>query len=693
MVAPGSLARPLPAAAKIGARHRERRAYIYVRQSTPSQVRRNQAGRDNQYALTERALALGWLPERIHVIDADLGQSGRERDRRGFQQLVAEVSLGRVGLVLAFEASRLARNNADWYELLDLAALVGTLIADPAGVYDPRDYNDRLLLGLRGMFSEAELHLLRARLDAGRLRQVAQGIYRQHLPTGLVRLPDGRVVKDPDQQVQHALELVFARFAALGSAHRVMRSLAAEGIRLPRRQTGGARAGDLVWRRPSAAMVLAILRNPAYAGAFAYGRRGLAADPRPGRPRVVQHPPEAWTALRHGMYPAYISWEQYMANRERLADNRYRFARRARGAPRAGKALLAGLAVCGRCGGKMGVRYKTGTHSLCASRRESHALPARLKMDGAGVEAAVTAAFFEALQPAELALLEEGLAAAQEERALRARQHADQVARAAYEARLAERQYQAVDPDNRLVAAELERRWEVALRALAEAREAAERFAQGAPAPALDPALVAQLRDLHTALPALWHSGRLSPAQQKELLRALIRRVVLSRPARERIEVAIVWVSGALTRLTVRPPLNRSADLEAYDRIVARVSALAAAGYQDRAIARQLAAEGFRSARRTTLPLSLVRTIRSATGATSLTQQLRGQDRVDDRWTVGGLARHLRVGRSWVYQRLADGRIPADRHPVTGHYLIPDDPALFARLPRRPFQRKANGLT
>jgi DNA invertase Pin-like site-specific DNA recombinase len=231
---------------KISSAHRERGAYVYVRQSSPKQVRENRAGQENQYALVERALALGWPREHIHVIDDDLGQSGRDGQRPGFQELVGAVSLGRAGLILAYEASRLARNNADWYRLLDLATVAGTLLADTDGVFDPRDYNDRLLLGLRGMLSEAELHLLRLRMDAGRLRQVEQGTYRQHLPTGLVRLPDGRVVKDPDQQVQHAIALVFARFAALGSCQRVLRSLRDDGLLLPRHQTSGLHAGQLL---------------------------------------------------------------------------------------------------------------------------------------------------------------------------------------------------------------------------------------------------------------------------------------------------------------------------------------------------------------------------------------------------------------------------------------------------------------
>ncbi len=258
---------------KITTRHRQLHAYIYVRQSTPKQVQQNQESQRNQYALVQRALDLGWPPERIQVIDADLGHSGQDGQRPGFQELVAAVSLGRVGIILAYEASRLARNNTDWYTLLDLATFVGALIADPDGVYDPRDYNDRLLLGLRGILSEAELHVLRLRMDAGRQRQIERGTYRQHLPTGLVRLEDGRVVKDPDLQVQRSIELVFARFSSLGSCQKVLRSLRDDGILLPRRQHGGLHAGEVLWRKPTAAALIEILHNPAYAGAFVYGRR------------------------------------------------------------------------------------------------------------------------------------------------------------------------------------------------------------------------------------------------------------------------------------------------------------------------------------------------------------------------------------------------------------------------------------
>jgi DNA invertase Pin-like site-specific DNA recombinase len=671
---------PLASADKITARHRERRAYVYVRQSSPKQVKENVAGRQNQYALVERALALGWPRERIHLIDDDQGQSGQDGERPGFQELVSAVSLGQVGLILAFEASRLARGNAAWYTLLDLATVRGTLLADTETIFDPRAYNDRLLLGLRGMLSEAELHLLRLRLDAGRLRQVEQGSYRQLLPTGLVRLADGRVVKDPDPQIQRAIALVLARFEQLGTCQRVLRSLRDDGLLLPRRQQAGLHAGQLLWRRPTADAIYEILRNPAYAGAFVYGRHGPHPDRRPGQRWMVNKPMEEWTVIRQGVYPAFLSWERYMANQQRLADNRSSFARRARGAPRWGAALLTGLVVCGRCGRQMRSVYKPRVRYVCQALTHTYAARMCLHLDGAGIEAAVVGAFFEALAPAELDLLDEVLAEQRAAHARTAQQHADQVARAEYEARLAQKQYQAVDPDNRLVAGALERGWELALRAVAEAREAAACFAAQPPAPALDPALTEQLRDVGARLPALWASGRLRPEQQKELLRALIRRVVLTRPVADQIVVKVVWVSGAVTPLTVRPPIHREEDVTGYARMVERALALSAEGYSDHEVARRLEAEGFHSARSAGVADKQVLKIRRAAGQRTVRAQFRGLERADGQWTILGLARRVGVERTWVYRRIADGTIPATRHAVTGNYVIADDPALLAGL-------------
>jgi DNA invertase Pin-like site-specific DNA recombinase len=670
---------------KITLHHRERRAYVYVRQSSPKQVQQHRESQRNQHALVQRAIGLGWAPRQVHVIDADLGQSGQDPNRRGFQELVAEVSLGRVGIVLAYEASRLARSNADWYALLDLATVVGVLIADADGVYDPRSYNDRLLLGLRGMFSEAELHLLQLRLVAGRRRQIERGTYQQQLPTGLVRLADGRVVQDPDQEVQRMLALVFERFARLGSCQKLLRSLRDDGLLLPRWQTCGARRGELVWKRPSDAALYDILKNPAYAGAFVYGRHGRHPDWRPGQPERLAHRPMAEWVVHRDAYPAYIPWEQFVATQDRLADNASRFATGSRGAPRRGPALLVGLLVCGHCGRRLRVNYVSHSHVqyFCAALNRAYGAPTCLHVAAAPIEAAVVAAFFEAIAPAELSLLDDVLAAQRADAARVAQQYADRVARAEYEAHLARKGYMAVDPENRLVAAELERRWESALQALAAAREAAERVAQPPAAPTLTPELRAQLQDVGRHLPTLWTSGRLRPEHKKELLRSLVRRVIVARPVASTVEVKIVWVSGAMSPLTLHPSVHRAVDVGDYARVVERVLALAREGHPDGEIARRLTAEGFRSARRANVPPDWVGKIRRAHRQPSLADQFRWLDQIDRQWTVRGLTRLLQVKRSWVYHHIRAGHIPTTRHPATGHHLIPNAPTLLAQLQAR----------
>jgi len=664
---------------KITTRHRERHAYVYVRQSTPHQVHHHLESQRNQYALVQRAIDLGWPAPRVHVIDADLGQSGQDSQRPGFQALVTAVSLGRVGLIVAYEASRLARNNTDWYTLLDIATVVGTLIADTEGVYDPCQYNDRLLLGLRGLLSEAELHVLRLRMEAGRQRQIARGTYQQTLPTGLVRLETGHVIKDPDRQIQHTLELVFARFVALGSCHKVMRSLRDDGILLPRRQLSGLHAGQVRWCKPTPATLGEILHNPAYAGAFVYGRRALELPQRPGKRRRVQRPMEDWQAIHHAAYPAYISWEQFLTNQARLADNASSFARRARGVPRQGQALLAGLVVCGRCGYQMRVVYKPRLRYTCQAMADTYGASSCVHVDGASVDDAVTEAFFAALAPAELQLLDEVVAAQRADHARLARHYADQAARAQYEAALARRQYEAVDPDHRLVAAELEHHWELALQAVEDTREAAERFARQSP-PGLPPQMQAQLRDLGRTLPDLWRKGHLKPAQKKALLRSLSRRVVIRRPFADTVEAKVVWVSGAISMLAVHPPLLRQSDRPNYEHFVEHLLALGAAGYSEREIAQRLTLAGFRSARSKRVPAGLVGEIRRARGQISLTEQFRTQAKLAEHWTVFGLAQELGVHRNWLYTRIRNGTLPAVRHPVVGHYLVLDDPALLAKL-------------
>lgn len=674
---------------KVKASHLQRLAYVYVRQSSPKQVAHNKESQIYQRLLAQRAEAIGWKPERIRIIDTDLAQSGQESSyRTGFQELVTDVSFGHVGIVFGYEVSRLARNNSDWYQLLDLAAVFDTLIADNDGIYDPRSYNDRLLLGLKGAMSEAELHLLRQRLEGGRLGQVQRGEYRQRLPTGLVRLQDGTVVKEPDEQVRHVLELVFAQIEELGSSYQVVRYLRRENILLPRGQTSGLYAGELVWKRPTDAAIREILHNPAYAGAFAYGRR--QADPtqcQPGRPGTgrVAKPIEEWIRLKQDVYPAYITWEQYVANQERLRQNRAQFltdATQAQGAAREGSALLQGLVVCGNCGRRMSVAYKYTTRYECSSGRE-YGEEACQFVRGPLVDDVVVEAFFQALAPAQLDALAAILETQQVERQRLVQQWEEGVRRAQYEAHLAERQYHAVDPENRLVAAELERRWEARLHQLRATHEAYERFQQQ-PAPLrLTPELRQRFQRVSESLPLLW--PELSNPQKKDLLRTLIGKVVLRRQTPDRVEVRVVWISGHYTVVYVQPPILRQQDVVGYNEMVERIQALWEVGLSDEQIAAQLMAEGFHTARSTEVTPMAVQKVRLAQGWKLPLARHRSALELDGRLTTRGLAARLGAKRTWVYNRICDGSIDAryvTRHPQTSFFLIQDDPDLIEQLGR-----------
>ena len=677
------------APSKITLRHLERTAYVYVRQSTPKQVERNRESQVYQYQLSQRAQALGWSPDRLRVIDSDLGLSGQgSAYRDGFQELVAEVSLGHVGIIFGYEVSRLARNNRDWYHLLDLAAVFATLIADADGIYDPRLYNDRLLLGLKGTMSEAELHLLQMCMEAGRMNQVKRGEYRQPLPSGLVRLPDGTVVKDPDLQVQRVIELIFAKFVEVGSCRQLLRFLKEENILLPRRHCAGHHAGDLLWKPPNDAALHSILHNPAYAGAFAYGRRQMEPSKRhPQRPGTgrLHRAMEQWLHLQQNVYPAYISWEQFLANGEKLRENSTLFEwkkQHRRGPAREGAALLQGLAVCGVCGARMRVCYKDTPRYTCRDLAMRVLERMCCSLHGSSVDEAVARAFFEALQPAQLDALEAVLRHQAAERAGLEGHWQNQLQRAEYEVRLAQRQYLAVDPDNRLVAAELERRWEEKLTLLRQVQENYARFEQRPPLPTLTAEQREQFQHLSTALPRLW--PRLTIVQQKELLRSLISQVILKRITPDQVEARIVWVSGHYTSLLTRPPILREADVTGYQEMVERVYQLWRDGWDsDEAIAAQLSAEGFHSARSTGVASKSVMKIRLKQGWYSTLHRSKKADGVEEWLTAQGMANQLGVERTWVYKRIYAGVIAPEEVHRRAHsqvWLIKNDPALIARL-------------
>lgn len=671
---------------KVTGWHRQRLAYIYVRQSTTKQIHRNQESQQYQYRLQLRAQELGWPEERIKVIDSDLGLSGQHAEvRSGFQELVAEVSFDHVGIVFGYEVSRLARNNRDWYHLLDLAAMFSTLIADNDGIYDPRLYNDRLLLGLKGTMSEAELHWLRQRLDAGRMSQVKRGEYRQKLPTGLERLPGGTVVKHPDDQVRHVIELVFAKFEQLGSVNKVVRYFRRHKILLPRRQSAGPSCNQVLWKDASESAVTDMLGNPAYAGAFVYGRRQVdPARRQPGRPAAgrLRQPMEKWLHVQQDAYPAYISWEQYLANQERIRQNGLHFVElreMAQGIEREGPGLLQELAVCGHCGHRMATVYKHTPRYVCRGLIRSVDAPSDCNSVRAPVvDEVVVEAFFEAIRPAQLDALEAILQEQQQERARLERHWQEQLKRVHYAVQLAQRQYDAVDPDNRLVAAELERRWEEQLQQLRQTEEEYHHFQQTPLPTGVPPELQDQFREVSRRLPALWPS--LKNAQKKQLLRSLISQVIIRRPAPDQIQLRVVWVSGCYTDYEAWTPIWRQKDVSNYDQMVERIRQLWEQLYEDEQIAVQLSAEGFHSARAEQVRADTVMKIRLKHKWYLPFERIRRGERLAGYISVSQLGERLNLPHTRTYRLIYQGFIPEDaivRDPI---YLIRDEPELLERL-------------
>ena len=511
---------------KVQASHLKRNAYLYVRQSTLRQVFENTESTKRQYGLRERAVALGWPQERVIVIDTDQGQSGASADREGFQRLVAEVGLGNAGIVLGLEVSRLARNSMDWHRLLEICALTATLICDEDGVYDPAHFNDRLLLGLKGTMSEAELHVLRARLQGGILNKARRGELEMRPPVGLVYNGEGTLVLDPDRQVQHCIKWVFTTFERTGSARATVKAARQENLAFPRRCARGAHKGELVWSELEHSQVLNVLHNPRYAGAFVYGRQRTRRN-LDGVTRVQRTPRDEWLTLIPQAHAGYISWDEFERNEHRLHESAQAMgADRRRGAPREGPALLQGLVLCARCGRRMTIRYHSRAGQLCPEyvcQREGIERGDVIcqRIPGVGIDQAISELLVEAVNPL---ALEVTLAVQRElqsrlEEADRLR-HA-QVERAQYECELAQRRYMRVDPDNRLVAASLEAQWNEKLRALNEAQQEYERR-RAQDTRVLTDEQRSRMLALSSDFPRLWGDPATSDRDRKRMVRLLV---------------------------------------------------------------------------------------------------------------------------------------------------------------------------
>jgi DNA invertase Pin-like site-specific DNA recombinase len=543
-------------AMKVTSSHLSRAAYLYVRQSTLKQVLHNTESAIRQYDLRGKAIALGWPAAQITVIDIDQGHSGASAaDREGFQQLVAEVGMGRAGIVLGLECSRLARNNADWHRLLEICALTGTLICDEDGLYDPGEFNDRMLLGLKGTLSEAELHFIRARLRGGQLSAARRGELRMGLPVGLAYDGAGHVVLDPDAGVQQALRHLFSVFARTASARAVVAAFADEKLLFPVRISTGPRKGELAWMPLTHWRVLRTLHNPRYAGAFVYGRRRGTTSAN-GKNSCQPLPRDQWTALIPGAHPGYITWEQYEANQQTLLGNAAaRGADRAAGPAREGTALLQGLAVCGRCGRRMTIRYhaRGGTEIpdyQCMRDCIDNAGPRCQTIPGAAADAAIGQLLLATLTPlaleVALTVQAEIEARAAEADAMRA----SHVERARHRADLARRRYLAVDPGNRLVAGTLEADWNQALRALQAAQDDYD-HATAATA-ALTATDKARIRALAADFPALWSNPATPQRERKRMARLLLDDVTMTKT--DRIHLHVRFRGGQVTSLDIPIP-------------------------------------------------------------------------------------------------------------------------------------------
>jgi len=581
---------------KITARHLSRQAMLYVRQSTLHQVLENTESTARQYGLRERAIALGWPTEGIVVIDQDLGQSGASVvDRLGFQRLVAEVGLGHVGLVMGLEVSRLARSSLDWHHLLEICAMTETLILDEDGLYDPATFNDRLLLGLKGTMSEAELHVLKARLQGGILHQARRGALKVPLPIGLIYAEDGSVILDPDAQIQHAIRLLFATFTRIGSAWGTVRYFRNQGLLFPRRVRTGPHKGEVHWAPLLHNTMLRVLRNPRYAGAFCYGRTHTKTHP-DGSLHVERIPPEQWPFLLREVHPGYITWDEYEANLHRLQQNRPVYGEdRRHGPAREGPALLQGLVICGRCGNRMTLRYYQRKHGtrlypeyLCQKEQIEQAGD-RLcqQVLGAGLDAAITDLLLAQLTPlaidTSVQVYEELHTQAEEARRLRAQQ----VERARYAAEVAQRRFLQVDPENRLVASVLEADWNARLRELVQVQEEAERQneAEQRKLSALEQQAIAELVE---DFPRVWKDPRTSDRDRKRMVRFLLEDVTVLQD--EVITAQVRFKGGATETITVAVSHGRCSA----PQLIALIDHLLDE-YTDAEVAEQLNQRGWRT--------------------------------------------------------------------------------------------------
>ena len=660
----------------VGNLHRAKLAYIYIRQSSAGQVRHHQESTHLQYRLVDRAADLGWPRERIEVVDDDLGKSGASSlQRYGFQRLLAEIGLGKAGLVLSLDASRLARNNRDWHQLLELCSIFGVLIGDGERLYDPGAYHDRLLLGLSGIMSEAELHQIRMRMHQGERQKAARGALRQALSAGLVHERDGRIGLNPDEEVQARLRFVFTSFRQLQSANAVMRALISHGLALPVRPLRGPAPHQVCWVPSSSGRVLDILHNPGYAGAYTYGKRRV--DPvrrRTGSTRTATTKValDQWPVCLRDAHPGYIGWEEFMANQKQLAGNAHQYVADAHGVPRQGRALLQGVVVCARCARRMSVRYSgpEGNYPVyvCTAEKHMRGGPRCQEVRAMGVDAEFEHILLEALTPDQIALAVASVGQFEAEQRVLKHQWDLKRERARYETERARRQYDAVEPEHRLVARSLERVWEERMREGEAVEQAYEAWRSEQPGPLAD-SDCAEVLAMASDLQGVWKAA--TPEERKRMLRLVVREVALDQKrAPGMVWMRVIWQTGATSEHWISRRVLGYADYADTQVLADKVRKLNAAGMPDRDIAARLNAEGLRSAHGVSFTSGNIYVCRTLWGIA--TSKINGVLPNPARWpdgsySVQGAAEALRISTQTVFKWLRCGRL-------TGHQNYPGAP-------------------
>jgi len=649
---------------KVQARHLKRHAYLYIRQSSLRQVLEHTESTQRQYALQQRAIALGWMLDQIVVVDSDQGLSGASAiDRAGFQTLVTEVGMGRAGIVMGLEVSRLARNSTDWHRLLEICALTDTLILDEDGIYDPAHFNDRLLLGLKGTMSEAELHVLRARLLGGMLNKARRGELRCRIPIGFVYDATERVVLDPDQQVQQTIRVFFETFRRTGSATATVKRFREEGLAFPRRYWHGPRKGEVVWGPLDHPRALWVLHHPRYAGAFVYGRTRQRAVDR----KYHKLPREEWTALVRDAHPAYITWEQFDAHQVMLRDNAaVHGADRRRSPPREGPALLQGLVICGQCGLRMTVRYRHARGTLfpiymCQRDGIQHGHAVCQHITGVAIDDAIGALVVEAVSPlaleVSLGIQQELHARLEDADAIRRKA----VARVQYEVDLARQRFMRVDPHNRLVADSLEADWNEKLRQLTEAQDH-YRQQHDADRAALTEEQRRRILALAQDVPRLWRDPSTPARERKRMLRLIIEDVTLLKG--KELVMHIRFRGGATRTLTVPRPVPIWALRRTSPDVVAEIDRLLDE-YTDVEIARVLNTRGFHSKAGKPVDIMMVARVREHYRLTPRYERLRQRGLL----TLAEVAAALTISTATAKEWRRAGLLRAHAYNDKGQYL------------------------